>query len=85
MNLRLDYVELGIERHTSELNRRLEGMNEFRNAFKDQNHNFTTRVEFDAKLLLVDSKIEGLQKLVYIGIGILIVVQIMIGFVKFSP
>ena len=69
-----------------EMNRRLEGMNEFRKQLEKQTVTFLSREEYEAKHQLINHKIEGLSKMVYIGVGILIVVQIAIGVVlHFMP
>ena len=73
---RLDYLEKGIEKTECALNKRLEGMNEFRSALKDQNNLFITRIEYDSKHESLVSRIELLQRLVYIGVGILLVLEI---------
>ena len=78
---RLDYIEKSIDKTEIELNRRLTGMNEFREALKDQNNNFITRVEYDAKHELVNTKLDGLAKLVYIGLGIFLVIDLLLHFV----
>jgi len=62
-----------------EMNRRLEGMNEFREQLNEQAKTFIKRDEFSATDRLVNSKIESMQKLVYIGVGILIVAELLFG------
>lgn len=78
LSTRLDYVERGIEKNEVILDKRLHTMNEFRNTLKDQNGTFITRVEHEAKLLLLETKIDLLQKLVYIGVGAALVIQILL-------
>ena len=69
-----------------EMNRRLEGMNEFRNQLEKQAGTFISRDEYTAAEKLVNAKIDSISKMVYIGVGILIVVQIAIGIVlNFIP
>lgn len=81
INTRLDYIEKNIEKTEIALNKRLEGMNEFRAALKDQNSTFITRVEFDARYKLIEEKIETLQKAMWILIGMLIIVETIIRFI----
>jgi hypothetical protein len=78
---RLDYVERGIEKTELALNKRLEGMNEFREALKDQSSKFITRQEMEDKLQVLCVKLEALQRLMNIGIGIFIMLQIILGII----
>ena len=82
LKARLDMMEKLTGKTEQELNRRLEGMNEFRSALKDQNSTFLTRLEYDSKHALLEQKIEVVQKLVYIGLGIAIVIEIALRFIK---
>ena len=59
---------------------RLEHLNEFRASMKDQAGLFLTRAEFEAKYQLLEVKIDLVQKLVYIGIGVLLVLEIIFRF-----
>ena len=69
-----------------EMNRRLESMNEFRNQLEKQANTFISRDEYEPKHELVNQKVDSISKMVYIGVGILIVVQIAIGLVlHFMP
>ena len=83
---RLDYLEKSLEKADCALDKRLVGMNEFRQALKDQNNTFITRIEYEAKHELLktelekrDIKIESLQRLVFIGVGIATVAGILAG------
>lgn len=60
------------------MDKRLDGMNEFRNQLKDQTANFSTKESVDTQMQMLESKIEALQKLVYIGIGGVLTLQIII-------
>jgi glucose-6-phosphate isomerase len=64
------------------LNLRLEGMNEFRAQLTQQTHTFVKQSEFKLHIEKVETKIEILTKLVYIGIGILLVLQVVWSFIK---
>ena len=61
-----------------ELNRRLEGMNEFRAALKDQSASFITRDQVDQRIMALDEKIDAQQKLIYIGIGAVLIIELLI-------
>ena len=58
------------------LNLRLEGMNEFRAELTKQAHTFVKDSEFQLHVEKLESKINFLTKMVYVGIGILLVIQI---------
>lgn len=75
---RLDYVEKGIDKQQEALNARLETMNEFREQLKDQNQTFLTRMEYDAKHELLQNKISLMEKLVYIGLGLMMAFEIIL-------
>lgn len=81
VNTRLDYVEKNIEKTEATLIERMKGMNEFRAQLKDQAGTFITREQVETKLQLQEFKIETLQKLVYIGMGILIILEIVVRFI----
>jgi hypothetical protein len=53
---------------------RLESMNEFRSAMKDQIVNYVTRTELD----YVNKEISELKRLIYIGLGIVITIVVLI-------
>jgi hypothetical protein len=64
------------------LDKRLDNMNEIKGAMKDQQATFITRTEFQAKIDLLNSKLEGIQKLVYIGMGAVLVLQVLFRILK---
>ncbi len=59
------------------MNERLNSMNEIREQLDRQIETFVTKVE----LKLLEQRFDGLSKLVYIGFGIFIVLQIILIFV----
>jgi hypothetical protein len=76
-----------------ELSIRLEHLNEFRDAMKDQTSQCITRLEYGAQhellrtefvngLKLLDTKFDMMQKLVYVGVGILLVIEVTLRFIK---
>lgn len=48
---------------------RLESMNEFRNALKDQAASFLTRTEYEMKHQLILQKLDTQQKFMYMALG----------------
>jgi hypothetical protein len=64
------------------LEKRLDSMNEIKGAMKDQQTHFVTRTEFDAKIDSLNSKIEVLQKMMYIGLGAILAMEIVFKLIK---
>jgi hypothetical protein len=62
-------IEKSIETAYRSMEKRLDGMNEFREALKDQSRQFVSRQEF-----------ETLQKLVWVGVGIVLAVEFLLRF-----
>jgi len=62
---------------------RLDEMNQFRSQLKDQAADFITREEFQARQDTLDTRIRALEKLVWMGLGAIIVIQILLRFVHF--
>jgi hypothetical protein len=62
------------------MDKRLDSMNEIKGAMKDQQAYFITRTEFEAKIDTLGNKIEIIQKLLYIGVGAVLVLQIIFRF-----
>ena len=58
------------------MEKRLEGMNEFRQQLKDQNATFITKEDYDSKQQILNTKIEALEKIVYIGLGLCLALEI---------
>ena len=63
-----------------EMDRRLEGMNEFRAQLTSQTREFIRREEYQLSEKLINQKHEGLSKIVYIGIGVVIVLELLLKF-----
>jgi hypothetical protein len=72
------YTKLALDKAEQLMDARLEGMNEFRAQLKEQSGTFMTNMICSSKHDSVNAKIESLQKTTYIGIGMLLVVQIII-------
>jgi len=75
-------LEKGIEKQEALLDKRLAAMNEFRQALKDQNGTFITRTEFEAKHELLNVRVAAAEKLLYVAMGIGIVLELALRFVK---
>ena len=58
------------------MDKRLDNMNEIKGAMKDQQANFITRSEFSSKIDMLEAKIDMQQKLLYIGVGGVAVIEI---------
>ena len=74
--LRDDLTAKALTKAEESLNVRLEGMNEFRSQLTQQARTFVSQSEFKLHIEKVETKIEWLTRLVYIGVGILLVIQI---------
>lgn len=59
--------------------KRFESVNEFRAALADQARTFLPRAEFEAAHASLVDKVEALQKLIWIGTGVVLAVQFLIG------
>ncbi len=61
VDIRFQQAERSTDLARSEMERRLEGMNEFRDTLKDQAARFVTREELNAQLVRVDEAIRSLE------------------------
>jgi CHASE3 domain sensor protein len=57
---------------------RLESMNEFRNAMKDQTNQFITKTE----LQYIKNAIDEIRKIIWIGVGIAISISVIMRFIE---
>ena len=73
--MRDELTEKAIAVAERDLSRRLEGMNEFRSQLTSQAANFIDREEFEIHMARIEDKISALSKIVYIGIGVMLVLQ----------
>jgi hypothetical protein len=80
-NIKLNKTSEALTESEKVMDRRLAGMNEFREQLNEQTKTFISREEFFVNERLINSKIEGLSKLVYIGMGIFLVLEIVLGVV----
>jgi len=63
------------------MEKRLDGMNEFRDTLKDQAGRFVNRDEMEAKLEIIRKDVLMLQKIVWMGMGGMVVLQLLLKFV----
>ena len=75
--LRDRLTEKALVKADETLNLRLEGMNEFRAELTKQAQTFVKENEFRLHIEKLETKIGILTKIVYIGIGILLVLQVL--------
>jgi hypothetical protein len=80
LNSRIDEVKDSVKIAYNSMEKRLTGMNEFRDTLKDQAGRFVTREEMEAKMEGVQKDIQGLQKIVYTGIGVSLALQFLLKF-----
>lgn len=78
----MDYQKEALRIASAAMEKRLDGMNEIREALRDSQMNCITKLEYDAKHELLNSKIEILQKIIYIGIGLCLAIEIILRFIK---
>lgn len=80
LNSRIDDVKESVKTAYAAMEKRLEGMNEFRSQLKDQAGRFVTREEMDQRFTSTNARIEALQRIVWIGIGISLALQFVFQF-----
>lgn len=79
-DIRYRAIEKATTLASNAMDKRLEGMNEFRNQLKDQAALFLTRVEYEAKYQQLYEKIESLQRIVYMGVGLALGIEFILKF-----
>lgn len=62
--------------------KRFDAVNEFRQTLTDQTNTFIPRAEYDAQHKALEDKVDVLTKLVYIGLGAVLALQIILQFLK---
>ena len=72
INAKFEALEKSTELSRIGMEKRLDSMNEFRQQLKDQNSTFITKAEHQ----IVITKIEYLEKIVYMGLGGLLVLEV---------
>ena len=72
------FTKIAMDKAETVMNLRLSGMNEFREQLRDQASTFITTTVYDVNHKLLESKIESLQKIVWTGVGMLLIVQVVV-------
>jgi predicted nuclease with TOPRIM domain len=80
VELRFQLNQTALDKAETATNIRLESMNEFRNAMKDQSNKYLTCTEYETKHQLILEKIDSLQRLSYMLIGALAIVEFLFKF-----
>jgi hypothetical protein len=68
--------KLALKRAERVMDHRLEGMNEFRDQLNRQAGTFVTKEQLDLIIANIMSKVNANSKILYIGIGIVLVLQV---------
>ena len=76
LELKIDAISHVIEKSESLLDVRLEGMNQFRNQIECERVNYVQRELYETHMKFITSKINSLEKILYIGMGLLIAVEV---------
>lgn len=82
MNERFLSSDKALDLHSKEVERRLTLLNGEAGRLKEMQSTYLPREIHDANLKELGSKIEWLQKMVYIGIGGILVLQLVLKFIK---
>jgi hypothetical protein len=61
--------------------KRFDSVNEFRQSLSDQTATFIPRTEYDVQYKSLDDKVNAISKLVYVGLGIILAIQFIIGII----
>ena len=80
IDTRIRDIERATDLAANHLSIRLESLNEWRLQNKDERNCYVTKVEYEANHKLLEVKIEALQKLVWIGVGGLFVIEIALNY-----
>lgn len=78
-NERINDIKEAAKVALTAMDKRLDGMNEFRNQLNDQTKNFVTKESVDERFMSMQSKIDALQKFNNIALGAFLIIQIIIG------
>lgn len=77
---RADQEQLKVAREA--LDKRIESMNEIRGQLRDQTAQFVTRQEHKATTSEIDQRLRGVEKLVWMGVGGIAIIQIVLHYMK---
>ena len=82
INLRFENNRIALDKAEASNNLRLASMNEFRDAMKDQSGTFLTKQEYEVRHINLEEKIENMQRVLYMMIGGLAIIEVLLRFVK---
>ena len=71
-----DYTKIAVDKSEGLMNARMEGMNGVREQLTTQASTFMPRSEYGINHKLLEGKIDSVAKMLYIGIGMLLIVQV---------
>ena len=77
---KLEAIKIAIEKSENSLNVRLEHMNEFRQQIQNERVNFVTRELYEAHIEASNKRFQDLERLVYIGFGIVVAIEVCLRF-----
>jgi len=72
------YTKLALDKAETVITLRLNGMNEFREQLREQAGTFITTPVYDVNHKLLEAKIEALQKIIWTGIGMVVILQVVL-------
>ena len=76
----IENVKQATELARESMEKRLDGMNEFRDTLKDQAGKFITRQEYEDKHKSLEDRQDRTERLVWVGVGIVATVEILLRF-----
>jgi hypothetical protein len=82
LNLRNELVDKALEKAEIAMGHRLDNMNQFREQLTKQAATFVEQKEFDYHTEAIAERISTLTKIVYIGMGVFLTIQILWQYIK---
>lgn len=82
MDLQFESRDKALELQAGMMNTRLDALNEWRQQNRDERQTFLTKSEYDSKHQLLENKMEAMQKIIWLALGALIVIDYIIKFLK---
>lgn len=82
VNIKFDARDKALELQSKVYNQRIDSLNEWRAQNKDERDSYLTRIEYEAKHQLLENKMESMQKIIWLALGALIVIDYIIKFLK---
>lgn len=75
-------VECAVRKAEDILELRLEGMNQFRDQIENERINYITKDLYEAHHSELQAEVANLERLVFIGLGIVLTLELVLRFVK---